>query len=165
MLRQESKTPCLHVVAATLEFLESEVEQTPVTAQRVRSLDAPFDDGEKRCFMDCASDKEQAFAEDLMLEFTLQEDIAVVLDGLSDREAEVLCLQYGLRNKRPLTLDQIGMVINLSSADGRASGQGARSEQALAPTILRPACEPIERTNRGRSSDPRAEQKRVKGAA
>ena len=69
-LRQEGRNPSLDVVAATLGFSEQEVEQTLVTGQPVRSLDAPFDDGEERCLMDCLSDKEQVSAEDQMLEFT-----------------------------------------------------------------------------------------------
>ena len=113
-LRQEGRNPSLDVVAATLGFSEQEVEQTLVTGQPVRSLDAPFDDGEERCLMDCLSDEEQASAEDQMLEFTLQEDIAVALQGLSEREAEVLRLYYGLGRDRPLTLDQIGTRIKLT---------------------------------------------------
>ena len=49
-----------------------------------------------------------------MLEFTLQEDIAMVLEGLSEREAEVLRLYYGLGRDRALTLDQIGTRIRLT---------------------------------------------------
>ena len=113
-LRQEGKNPSLDVVAATLGFSEQEVEQTLVTGQSVRSLDAPFDDGEDRCLMDSLSDSEQVSAEDQMLEFTLKEDIAVALEGLSEREAEVLRLYYGLGKDRPLTLDQIGTRIKLT---------------------------------------------------
>jgi len=113
-LRQEGVNPSLDVVAATLGFSEQEVEQTLVTGQSVRSLDAPFDDGEDRCLMDSLSDSEQVSAEDQMLEFTLKEDIAVALEGLSEREAEVLRLYYGLGKDRPLTLDQIGTRIKLT---------------------------------------------------
>ena len=113
-LRQEGKNPSLDVVAATLGFSEQEVEQTLVTGQSVRSLDAPFDDDEDRCLMDSLSDSEQVSAEDQMLEFTLKEDIAVALEGLSEREAEVLRLYYGLGKDRPLTLDQIGTRIKLT---------------------------------------------------
>ena len=113
-MRQEGKAPSLHAVAATLGFSEREVEQTLVTGQPVRSLDAPFDDGEERCLLDCLCDEEQASAEEQMLEFTLQEDIAMVLEGLSEREAEVLRLYYGLGRDRALTLDQIGTRIRLT---------------------------------------------------
>ena len=113
-LRQKGVNPSLDVVAATLGFSEQEVEQTLVTGQSVRSLDAPFDDGEDRCLMDSLSDSEQVSAEDQMLEFTLKEDIAVALEGLSEREAEVLRLYYGLGKDRPLTLDQIGTRIKLT---------------------------------------------------
>jgi len=113
-LQQEGGTPSLDKVADTLGFSEDKVEQTLVDGQPVRSLDAPFDEGEERCLLDFVWDEDQLSPEEQVLEYTLREDIDNVLGGLNPREAEVLRLYYGLENEPPLTLDQIGLRFRLT---------------------------------------------------
>ena len=113
-LQQEGDTPTLGKVADTLGFTEEKIEQTLVENQPMRSLDAPFDEGEERCLLDFLWDKEQLSPEEQMLEYALREDIDSVLGWLSPREAEILRLYYGLENEPPLTLDQVGVRFKLT---------------------------------------------------
>ncbi|MCH2659139.1 RNA polymerase sigma factor RpoD/SigA [bacterium] len=107
-LQQDGPVPSLDKVADTLGFSREKVEQTLVDNQPIRSLDAPFEDGEERCLLDYLSN-EELNPEDEVLGFALREDIDCVLSGLNEREAEVLRLYFGLLNEPPLTLDQIGV--------------------------------------------------------
>ena len=107
-LQQEGPVPSLDKVADTLGFSREKVEQTLVDNQPIRSLDAPFEDGEERCLLDYLSN-EELNPEDEVLGFALREDIDCALSGLNEREAEVLRLYFGLLNEPPLTLDQIGV--------------------------------------------------------
>ena len=107
-LQQDGPVPSLDKVADTLGFSREKVEQTLVDNQPIRSLDAPFEDGEERCLLDYLSN-EELNPEDEALGFALREDIDCVLSGLNEREAEVLRLYFGLLNEPPLTLDQIGV--------------------------------------------------------
>ena len=107
-LQQDGPVPSLDKVADTLGFSREKVEQTLVDNQPIRSLDAPFEDGEERCLLDYLSN-EELNPEDEVLGFTLREDIECALAGLNEREAEVLRLYFGLLNEPPLTLDQIGV--------------------------------------------------------
>ena len=107
-LQQDGPVPSLDKVADTLGFSREKVEQTLVDNQPIRSLDAPFEDGEERCLLDYLSN-EELNPEDEVLGFALREDIDCALSGLNEREAEVLRLYFGLLNEAPLTLDQIGV--------------------------------------------------------
>ncbi len=113
-LQQKGVKPSIEKVAETLGFTAEEVERTLVNGQPVRSLDAPFDDGEERCLHDCLCDDEQRSAEEALLELTLQQDIGTALEGLTHREGEVLRLYFGIEQDRPMTLDQIGMRFKLT---------------------------------------------------
>ena len=107
-LQQDGSVPSMEKVADTLGFSQEKVEQTLVDNQPIRSLDAPFEDGEERCLLDYLSLEGQLTPEDEVLVFTLREDIDNVLGGLNEREAEVLRLYFGLLNEPSLTLNQIG---------------------------------------------------------
>jgi RNA polymerase primary sigma factor len=107
-LQQDGSVPSMEKDADTLGFSQDKVEQTLVDNQPIRSLDAPFEDGEERCLLDYLSLEGQLTPEDEVLVFTLREDIDNVLGGLNEREAEVLRLYFGLLNEPSLTLNQIG---------------------------------------------------------
>ena len=107
-LQQDGSVPSMEKVADTLGFSQEKVQQTLVDNQPIRSLDAPFEDGEEHCLLDYLSPERQVSPEDEVLVFTLREDIDNVLGGLNEREAEVLRLYFGLLNEPSLTLNQIG---------------------------------------------------------
>ena len=107
-LQRDGSVPSLEMVADTMGFSREKVEQAMVDNQPIRSLDAPFQEGEERCLLDSLSN-EVPNPEDEVLGFMLREDIECALAGLHEREAEVLRLYFGLVNVSPLTLDQIGV--------------------------------------------------------
>ncbi|MBQ39490.1 MAG: RNA polymerase subunit sigma [Gemmatimonadaceae bacterium] len=114
MLQKNGESPSLEKVAENLGCSLEDVEQTMVSVQPVRSLDAPFDGGEERCLLDCVWDEEQRSVEDEVFGFSLQEDIDTALSALSAREAKVLRLYYGIGEDKALTLDQIGARFQLT---------------------------------------------------
>ena len=113
-LHQQGAPATIGQVAETLGCPEQTVEDAMVSAQPIRSLDAPFEDGDERSLLDALCDEDQASAEEQLLALTLQEDIDEALAGLTEREAEVLRLYFGLGHERGLTLDQIGASFKLT---------------------------------------------------
>ena len=113
-LQQRGVAPSIENVAETLGFSSEEVERTLVNGQSMRSLDAPFDDGEERCLHDCLGDAEQHSADEALMEITLQQDIGTALQGLTHREGEVLRLYFGIDQDKSMTLDQIGSRFSLT---------------------------------------------------
>ena len=113
-LQRDGSMPSLEKVADTLGYTEEKIEQTLIDSQPIRSLDAPFEDGEERSLLDCLTSENDLSPEEEALKFTLHEDIDDALSRLNEREAEVLRLYFGLTQERPLTLDQIGMRFKLT---------------------------------------------------
>ena len=114
VLQKGGGQPTVSQVAEALGFSEEEVEQTLVNSQPVRSLDAPFDEGEEHCLMDRLCDEDGNTPEEEVLKFTLTEDIASALASLNPRESEVLRLYFGLGAAPAMTLDQIGIRFRLT---------------------------------------------------
>jgi RNA polymerase primary sigma factor len=112
-LQKSGEPTTLEKVAEALGHSLEDIEQTLVNGQTVRSLDAPFA-GEERCLMDCVWNEEQPSVEDEILDFTMQEDVGSALEALSEREARVLRLYYGIGEDKAMTLDQIGMRFRLT---------------------------------------------------
>ena len=113
-LQRDGSMPSLEKVADTLGFTEEKVEQALIDSQPIRSLDAPFEEGEERSLLDYLSSENDLPPEEEALRYTLQEDIDAALNRLNQREAEVLRLYFGLNQERPLTLDQIGVRFKLT---------------------------------------------------
>ncbi|NKB66471.1 MAG: sigma-70 family RNA polymerase sigma factor [Candidatus Latescibacteria bacterium] len=113
-LQRTGSKPSLQTVARTLGFSEEKVEQTLIDSQPIRSLDAPFEEGEDRCLLDNFSDASQLSPEEEILADFMLEDIDQALGDLNAREAEILRLYFGLGQERPLTLDQIGLHFKLT---------------------------------------------------
>ena len=101
-------------IAQALGLSPREIEDTMVNGQPVRSLDAPFDEAQDQCLLDQLTNEDQLNPEQEIMEYTLRENIEVVLTSLNAREAEVLRLYFGLGQDHPLTLDQIGLRFKLT---------------------------------------------------
>jgi RNA polymerase primary sigma factor len=113
-LQRDGYMPSLKKVADTLGFSEEKVEQTLIDGQPIRSLDAPFEEGEECSLLDYLSNENDLSPEEEALRLTLKEDIETALDRLNQREGDVLRLYFGLNQEPPLTLDQIGVRFKLT---------------------------------------------------
>ena len=113
-LQKDGESTSLETVAEVLGCPVEVVEQTVVSVQPVRSLDAPFDGRQERCLLDCVWDEEQRSVEDDIVVVAMQQDIDAALQALSPREAKVLRLYYGLGEDKAMTLDQIGACFQLT---------------------------------------------------
>ncbi len=113
-LQKDGERTSLETVAAALDCSVEVVEQTMISVQPVRSLDAPFDSTQERCLLDCVWDEEQRSVEDEIVGVAMQQDIDSVLQALSPRDATVLRLYYGLGEGKAMTLDQIGCCFRLT---------------------------------------------------
>ncbi len=113
-LQGKGEAATVDVVAQSLGFAPEKIEQVLVDNQPIGSLDAPFEQGDGRCMLDCLSDEEQLSPEDETFFHFLKQDVETALKRLNKREAEVLQLYFGLTEEPPLTLDQIGGRFNLT---------------------------------------------------
>ena len=95
-------------IADELDMSTYEVMDTLKISSRHLSLDAPFNEGEDNRLLDVLEDELQpAPYEDLMND-SLRHEIEKALSTLTEREAEVIGLYFGINREEPLTLEQIG---------------------------------------------------------
>ncbi len=117
VLEQEfERTPTDEEIATEMDLNVDEVKRLLSTAKKHLSMDAPIssDDTEEfnmydilPCSDDTNSDKE-------ILGLSLKEEIKSVLSLLSKRESRIITLYFGLERNPPLTLEEIGVELELT---------------------------------------------------
>jgi RNA polymerase primary sigma factor len=78
------------------------------------SLDAPMTPGEDNRLLDYLPDDVSRTPDEETFEKALTQSIAEALSGLKEREAKILRLYFGLDESEPMTLEQIGAVLNIT---------------------------------------------------
>lgn len=109
-LEQEyEREPSAEELADLLDIPTEEVETTLGVAARHVSMDAPFIDGEDNSLLDVLEDGTSEKT-DTNLEYreSLRREIDRSLSTLTDRQADVLKLYFGIGIEHPMSLEDIG---------------------------------------------------------
>jgi RNA polymerase primary sigma factor len=124
----------------------AEVEQVLRTAQTPLSLQTPI--GEEEELGHCLADKDLPLPEEAAESVSRTAALGSCLDSLDDRQRTVLELRYGLDGGRPRTLEEIGLVFNVTRERVRQiENQSLTKLAALADAQqLRSAPSPLPRT-------------------
>lgn len=114
-LLQELGREATHAeIAEGMEITEEEVAKTMAISQTHISLDAPMAPGEDNRLMDYIPDVESASPDEETYGKALSDSVHEALAGLKEREAKILRLYFGLDGAEPMTLEQIGAVLNIT---------------------------------------------------
>lgn len=114
-LEQEfGREPSATEIADELEMSPFEVMDTLKISSRHLSLDAPFNDGEDNRLLDVLEDKFQPSPDEKLMKDSLKGEIEKALSTLTDREAEVISLYFGINRDHSLTLEEIGEKFKLT---------------------------------------------------
>jgi len=114
-LEQEyEREPNAHELAQELDMDISEVSDTLKISGRAVSMDAPFAQGEENRLLDILENDEQPSPDHTLMSESLRREIERALSTLSEREAEVIKLYFGLNKEHSLTLEEIGERFNLT---------------------------------------------------
>jgi RNA polymerase primary sigma factor len=114
-LEQEfEREPSASEIAEELEMTPFEVSDTLKISGKHLSLDAPFNQGDDNRLLDVIEDDQQEPPDDVLLNESLRIEVQRALTTLSDREAEVIKLYFGLEREHPLTLEEIGERFSLT---------------------------------------------------
>ncbi|MCS6928461.1 MAG: RNA polymerase sigma factor RpoD/SigA [Saprospiraceae bacterium] len=103
------REPSAEELAELLEITPEEVETTLGVAARHVSMDAPFVEGEDNSLIDVLENKDVP-STDQHLEYvdSLRREIERSLSTLTDRQADVIKLYFGIGVDHPLSLEDIG---------------------------------------------------------
>lgn len=101
-------------IAEGMEITEAEVAKTMLISQAHLSLDAPMSTGEDSRLLDYIPDTQSSTPDEETFEKALIDSVHEALAGLRERESNVLRLYFGLAGAEPMTLEQIGVVLNIT---------------------------------------------------
>jgi RNA polymerase primary sigma factor len=114
-LEQEfEREPSASELAEELDMSLFEVSDTLKISGRHLSMDAPFAQGEDNRLLDVIQDNRQPTPDAGLLEQSLKDEVKRALATLSEREAQVIKLYFGLDSEHSLTLEEIGEKFNLT---------------------------------------------------
>lgn len=106
--RQYEREPTAAELAEQLEMSIAEISETIKISGRHLSVDAPFVHGEDNRLLDILPNEQQPPPDSELMRESLRVEVQQVLCSLSEREAEVIRLYFGLDDQQALTLEEIG---------------------------------------------------------
>ncbi|MDH5397661.1 MAG: RNA polymerase sigma factor RpoD/SigA [Cyclobacteriaceae bacterium] len=108
------REPSPDELAEVLEVTTAEVVDTMKISGRHVSMDAPFVQGEENSLLDVLeNDMEVTPDQELMID-SLRREVQRALSTLTQREADVISLYFGLNGEHSMTLEEIGEKFNLT---------------------------------------------------
>jgi RNA polymerase primary sigma factor len=114
-LEQEfEREPSSQEVAEILDMIPEEVKEALKTNGRTVSMDAPISSEEDSNMYDVLQSSETPSPDKNLINESLAFEIQRALNTLSNREAKVLKLYFGLGMKHPFTLEEIGEELALT---------------------------------------------------
>jgi len=112
--QQFEREPSLDELAEKMDMSTYELAETLKTSARHLSLDAPFQQGDGNNLLDVLENEHQPPPDSSLMVESLKMEIEKVLSTLTDREAKIIKLYFGIDQDRPLTLEEIGERFNLT---------------------------------------------------
>lgn len=115
VLEQKFERPPTELeISQALELTPKDIKISIKNAVRHISMDAPLAKGEESNMYDVLLNKDTPSPDKQLLTDSLRKEIERALNTLSRREADVVRLYYGLNEKYPITLEEIGEAFNLT---------------------------------------------------
>ncbi len=99
------------------ELLDMSLEEIAIARKntgRHLSMDAPMGESEDGSLLDVLYNESSKDPEDDLIRESLSHDIGRVLSSLTRRESDIVTHYFGLKNQRPLTLEEIGEQFQLT---------------------------------------------------
>ena len=108
------REPSPEELAEVLEVTASEIVDTMKISGRHVSMDAPFVQGEENSLLDVLENDGDEKPDDGLMTDSLRKEVQRALSTLTQREADVITLYFGLNGDHAMTLEEIGEKFNLT---------------------------------------------------
>ena len=108
------REPSADEIASVLEISANDVRESQRNSGRHISMDAPLVDGEDSNLYDVIMSGESPNPDDSLINDSLRTEIERSLTTLTEREADVIRLYFGLGSKHAMTLEEIGEKFDLT---------------------------------------------------
>jgi len=134
LLQELGRQPTNLEIADGMDISEDEVAKTMMISQVHLSLDAPMTPGEDNRLLDYLPDNMNPTPDEITFEKALSEAIEESLSSLKERESKILRLYFGLDGAEPMTLEDIGTLLQITRERVRLV-EGARIQDS--PSLFR----------------------------
>ena len=108
------REPSPDELADVLDVTSSEVVDTMKISGRHVSMDAPFVQGEENSLLDVLENNTDPTPDQGLINDSLRKEVQRALSTLTQREADVIALYFGLNGEHAMTLEEIGEKFNLT---------------------------------------------------
>lgn len=109
LMQELGREPTPEEIGEAMEMDPEKVKEIFKIAQNTTSLEAPVGDGEDDSTLgDFIADDRQVTPYEATSQQMLRENVEEVLEALSDREAKVLKMRFGLAGNKMMTLEEVG---------------------------------------------------------
>jgi RNA polymerase primary sigma factor len=112
--QRHEREPSIQEISKTLELAPEEIKEALKHSNKPLSMDAPLNEEEEDSMYDILESDENPSPDENLINESLNREIERALSSLTEREAKIIRLYYGLGNKHPFTLEEIGEKINLT---------------------------------------------------
>lgn len=108
LMQEMGREPSPEEIGKEMEITSEKVREIMKVSQKTTSLETPIGDDEDSYLGDFIPDENIIGPYDLASKKLLKDNLEEVLSALSEREAKVLRMRFGLNGKRPMTLEEVG---------------------------------------------------------
>jgi RNA polymerase primary sigma factor len=108
------REPSPDELAEVLDVTTSEIVDTMKISGRHVSMDAPFVQGEENSLLDVLENDGEDTPDGELMNDSLRREVQRALSTLTQREADVITLYFGLNGEHSMTLEEIGEKFNLT---------------------------------------------------
>jgi len=109
------REPTSEELADILEMDSKDVTNTLLAGSKQLSVDAPFNEGESNSLLDVLENNDaDETDQDLAYTSSLKIEMERALSTLTERERQVIRMFFGIGTEEPLSLEQIGEILDLT---------------------------------------------------
>lgn len=112
--QQYEREPSAEEVALELECSAKDVKESLRNSGRHVSMDAPLSQSEDGTLYDVLDCKDTPSPDQTLIQESLRREIERAISTLTEREANIIRLYFGLNSKNPYTLEEIGEEFGLT---------------------------------------------------
>ena len=114
MTQMRGQAPTIEELAKELDLPVERVAELRRIAQDTVSLETPVGEDDDGTLGDLVEDVDSEMPADVATFSSLQLQLAEALEGLSERERQVLVMRFGLADGKPRTLEEVGLHFNVT---------------------------------------------------
>ncbi len=114
LVQEKGREPTSEEIAAAMEIPVDKARKVMKIAQEPISLETPIGEEEDSHLGDFIEDKKAESPIDTLLEINLKEQTQEVLNTLTEREAKILKMRFGVGDGSEYTLEEVGKLFNVT---------------------------------------------------